>query len=106
MTEGLLNHPVENLPEMDGDFLEILDLANPVSPSSSSENSSCLSMTSDEYFDSIALLRDLEAEDQNDHQRKNADCKFSILASARPNEVVMHLATAGMSTIFLFFRLL
>ncbi|KAJ4836436.1 hypothetical protein Tsubulata_034161 [Turnera subulata] len=65
VTGGPSNHLVENLPEVDyfsgGDYLELLDLVNPASPSSSSDNSSCLTMSSDEYFDSLALLRDIES---------------------------------------------
>ncbi|KAK9270452.1 hypothetical protein L1049_026032 [Liquidambar formosana] len=77
-----------------GDFLELRDLDN--SPtSSSSENSSFRSMTSDDYFDSSAFLRELGPEDKKDMQPKNADHKFNVLASVRPKEVVIHPATAG-----------
>lgn len=93
MMERFLNRPVENLPEVDcvsnGDFLELLDLVNHGSPSSSSDNSSRVSMSSDECFDSLALLQDLEAEDIKGMQQKNADCKFSILTHVRSKEVVV-----------------
>lgn len=91
--QGPLNIPIENLPLSDDDYIELLDLDNPAS-SSSSENSSCLSRTSDEYFDSLAL-HELEAEGKTNEQRTKANCKFSILASGRPNEVVISPATAG-----------
>lgn len=90
--ERSLNHPVDNLPEIDyfsdGDFLELRDLADPVSPSSSSDNSSCLSQTSDECFDSLALLRDLES-------HKDVGCKFSVAASVMPDKVVLQPASSG-----------
>ncbi|XP_034675869.1 NAC domain-containing protein 92-like [Vitis riparia] len=92
--ERSLNHPVDNLPEIyfsDGDFLELGDLADPVSPSSSSDNSSCLSQTSDECFDSLALLRDLECD-------KDVGCKFSVAASVMPDKVVLQPASSGSLT--------
>ncbi|XP_022852239.1 uncharacterized protein LOC111373877 [Olea europaea var. sylvestris] len=70
-----------------GDFLELNDFAEE-SLSSSSENSSCPSRASDEYFDSLALLRDL-----ND-QGKDLS-KYSFSASVRPDKVVMKPATLG-----------
>ncbi|KAJ9674649.1 hypothetical protein PVL29_023902 [Vitis rotundifolia] len=94
-SERSLNHPVDNLPDIDyfsdGDFLELYDLADPVSPSSSSDNSSCLSQTSDECFDSLALLRDLEPD-------KDAGCKFSVAASHMPDKVVLQPASSGSLT--------
>ncbi|EEF52531.1 conserved hypothetical protein [Ricinus communis] len=87
------NYLVENQPEIDyfprGDYLELLDLDNPASPSSSSDNSSCLTMSSDEYFDSLALLRELDSESNQDLVQKNENCKFSISVSFKPNEVLM-----------------
>lgn len=94
-SERSLNHPVDNLPEIDyfsdGDFLELRDLADPVSPSSSSDNSSCLSQTSDECFDSLALLRDLECD-------KDVGCKFSVAALVMPDKVVLQPASSGSLT--------
>lgn len=43
-----------------GDFLELKDFNDTDSSSSSSDNSSCVSQSSDDYFDSEALLRDLK----------------------------------------------
>ncbi|KAF9668646.1 hypothetical protein SADUNF_Sadunf14G0025300 [Salix dunnii] len=87
------NLPVPNPPETDylfgGDYLELLDLDNPASRSSSSDNSSCMTMSSDEYFDSIALLQDIEPEINQGSTRKDKDCKLSITASLKPDEVVM-----------------
>ncbi|KAI3762875.1 hypothetical protein L1987_53317 [Smallanthus sonchifolius] len=54
----------ENPSDMDcilrGDYIELNDIIDPGSRSSSFANSSCLTMTSDEYFDSMALLQELD----------------------------------------------
>ncbi|KVH98387.1 No apical meristem (NAM) protein [Cynara cardunculus var. scolymus] len=66
---------LENSSEMDcllrGDYFELNDLIDPGYHSSSSANSSCLTMTSDEYFDSIALLQELE-DDIKDQEMKDS----------------------------------
>lgn len=94
---------VENPPESDyvsrGDFLELLDLDNPASPSSSSDNSSCLTMSSDEYFDSWALLQEVESASNQDLVQKDKTCKFSVTESLRPNKVVVLPASPGSSNI-------
>ncbi|CAI9757939.1 unnamed protein product [Fraxinus pennsylvanica] len=77
-----------------GDFLELDDLAEPGSLSSSSENSSCPSRASDEYFDSLALLRDLNDEANKQLQGKDLS-KYSFSATVRPDKVVMKPATLG-----------
>ncbi|KAF2324508.1 hypothetical protein GH714_014917 [Hevea brasiliensis] len=90
---------VENPPEIDyisrGDFLELLDLDNPASSSSSSDDSSCLTSSSDECFDSLALLQQLDSEINQHSLQKNESCKLSVSASCRPNEVVMAPASPG-----------
>ncbi|KAM3710563.1 hypothetical protein ACJW30_01G041200 [Castanea mollissima] len=89
-----LEHQHQNLHEIDhppeGDFLEMMDLLDePASPSSS--ESSCVTMSSDECFDSLALLQELEAENnQND-----AGCKFNVSAPVKPNEVKVFPASTG-----------
>ncbi|XWS25723.1 hypothetical protein CRYUN_Cryun27aG0092200 [Craigia yunnanensis] len=90
-------HQGENLVEMDfffsggGDFLELQDLDNPAS-SSSSENSSAVSISSDECFDSMAFLQDLEDQilEQND-----ASKKLNVSASNKLDEVVIVPVTLG-----------
>ncbi|KAL9993403.1 hypothetical protein Hdeb2414_s1034g00975301 [Helianthus debilis subsp. tardiflorus] len=61
---NLSNRRHENSSDMDcilcGDYIELNDLIDPGSRSSSSANSSCLTVTSDEYFDSMALLQELD----------------------------------------------
>lgn len=99
--ERLLDHFDENVAEIDylsrGDFLELLDLENPPSRSSCSSDSSCVTMSSDEYFDTLALLQDIESEKNNDGVQKDAGCKFSVTASVKPTEVRMHPAFSGKS---------
>ncbi|KAL2498350.1 NAC domain-containing protein [Abeliophyllum distichum] len=94
----VLNSLPDDFPELEcfsrGDFLELDDLVEPESLSSSSENSSCPSRTSDEYFDSLALLRDLGNEDNKQLQGKDLS-KYSFSASFRPDKVVMKPATLG-----------
>lgn len=94
---GELPHSfVENMVD---DFLELDDLlGEPELRCSSLDNTSCLPLTSDEYFDSWALMQELEDEiDRNKQQQgKNANFKFCIAAaSGKPNKVVMHPATLG-----------
>ncbi|KAI8014684.1 NAC domain-containing protein 78 [Camellia lanceoleosa] len=93
---GTSNILVENIPDMDyilsGDFLELDDLGDPESRSSFSDNSSCLTLTSEECFDYLAL-GDLEDPINQDEQGKDADVKFNVAASVKPNEVVMRPAT-------------
>ncbi|XP_044511562.1 NAC domain-containing protein 76-like isoform X3 [Mangifera indica] len=88
------NDETKEMPAMENhlsrdDYLELLDLVDPLSPSSSSENSSCLTMSSDEYFDSWALLQELETKNNNGIAAKNAGYKYSFPTSQKSNEVVM-----------------
>ena len=91
------NH-VDVVPEIDylsgGDFLELRDLQNPASPSSSSD-SSCLTMSSDECFDALELSQDLKSERGLDSVQNNAGCKLSVFATSRPTEMVMYPASTG-----------
>ncbi|GMY28472.1 nac domain-containing protein 72 [Fagus crenata] len=94
LTESSRDYQHQNLPGVDhppqDDFMELLDLENQVSSPSSSE-SSCVTISSDECFDSLALLQDLEPE----NNQKDADCKFSVSAPVKPNEVVVLPVTSG-----------
>lgn len=84
VSERTLNHP-DNLLDINyfpyGDYLEENDLVAPLSPSSSSDNSSCLSQTSDDCFDSL-LGQDLEYD-------KARGCKFSVAPLLMPDNVVL-----------------
>ncbi|KAG6585620.1 NAC domain-containing protein 17, partial [Cucurbita argyrosperma subsp. sororia] len=71
-----------------GDFLEIQDLDTPASSSSSSENSSRVSFTSDEYFDPMALLRDIDRDNNFDTVRRDAACIRSSAPIRLRTEVV------------------
>ncbi|GKV29857.1 hypothetical protein SLEP1_g38744 [Rubroshorea leprosula] len=99
--ERLTNHPMENPPEADyilmEDYLELQDLDNPASPSSSSENSSCLTRSSGASFDS----QDLEPEMDQVLEQRYAGYTFTAPVSHNPTEVVMLPATSGMPN-FLF----
>lgn len=103
VTERLPDHQVETMPEIEIDFpfgddyIELLDLDRPVSFSSSS-NSSCLTMSSDECFDSLALLEELEPKTSQEQLNENASCKFSISVSQRPDELVMYAAPSSSGT--------
>ncbi|BFG17906.1 hypothetical protein CerSpe_041800 [Prunus speciosa] len=85
------------MPEIDyvsrGDYLELLDLDTPASFSFSSD-SSCLTMSSDECFDSLALLEELEPKNSPYLVNNNAGCKFSISAPPRADELVMFAASS------------
>ncbi|KAH9692833.1 NAC domain-containing protein [Citrus sinensis] len=87
------NHAEDNLPEADNfsedDFLELHDLDQPLSPSSSSDNSSGMTLSSDEYFDHLALLQELEPCKNKGVGPENAEYKYSFSTSHTPNEVVI-----------------
>ncbi|KAK8642459.1 hypothetical protein V6N13_011801 [Hibiscus sabdariffa] len=75
------------------DYLELMDLDNPASPSSSSENSSAaMSISSGECFDSLAILQELEEPifEQNDSGKK-----LNVFAANKPDEFLMVPATIG-----------
>ncbi|XP_043709435.1 NAC domain-containing protein 72-like isoform X2 [Telopea speciosissima] len=94
-----LDNPVQDLDEnydfSREDYLELLDLVNPESPSSSSENSSCLTMSSDEYFDSLALLRELEGGKVENTQMNQTNSNFSVSTSHSPNLMVFKPTSSG-----------
>ena len=85
---------------IDGDYLELDDLADPQSSSTSADNSSCSSFTLDEYFDSHALLLELEDKNNQGLRETGTSSKFSVTASVPPSEVVMLPATLGMFMSF------
>ncbi|KAK4859145.1 hypothetical protein QYF36_000170 [Acer negundo] len=70
------NNHVPYLPDSDyisrGDFLELLDLLDePSSPSSSSETSSCVTTSSDDFFDPEDCLKELESNNNQDEVQDN-----------------------------------
>ncbi|KAG9137089.1 hypothetical protein Leryth_011919 [Lithospermum erythrorhizon] len=85
-----------------GDYLELDDLVDEEWGCSSSDNSSCVSTTSDECFDSLALLRDLEDDINKDIQEKAFNSKFIVSASAKSDKVILQPATQGMLIRILF----
>lgn len=96
---GHVDIPIEDILYM-GDYLELDDLADGESRSSSSDNTSCVTVSSEECFDSLALLQDIEDDFNRQEQGKDANFKFSVAASARPTEVVMRPANLGKVQIF------
>ncbi|XP_010943150.1 uncharacterized protein [Elaeis guineensis] len=78
-----------------GDYLELNDLCSSETSSSSSDNSSLMSVNSDEFFDADALLRDLE----NDHnvrvEEEHGECRYNVSASVKSNRVVIMPPTPG-----------
>ncbi|KAJ0604285.1 putative transcription factor NAM family [Helianthus annuus] len=84
----------ENTSDMDcilcGDYIELNDLIDPGSRSSSSANSSCLTVTSDEYFDSMALLQELD----KDILDQKICVKYNLSTPAKSKEVVIRPVTS------------
>ncbi|KAG1366945.1 NAC domain-containing protein 96 [Cocos nucifera] len=78
-----------------GDYLELNDLYSPETSSSSSDNSSRMSVTSDEYFDADALLRDIGNEHNPRLEEEHADYRYSISASIKSNQVVIRPPRPG-----------
>lgn len=76
--------------------MELNDLVGVASHSSSSENSSRQSLASDEYFDSMAFLRDLDDEKNQDLHGKGSTSNYRIMMCRRANDVVMPPAPLGM----------
>ncbi|CAN1835873.1 NAC domain-containing protein 78 [Linum perenne] len=79
-----------------GDYLEMLDLAIPASSSSSTDNSSCMSLSSDEYFDSLALLREIESDSIQDSVQRNGESKLNVSTSCKPEELIMNPGSPGL----------
>ncbi|GFQ04887.1 NAC domain-containing protein 78, partial [Phtheirospermum japonicum] len=77
-----------------GDYLELNDLEDRESHSSSSRNSSCLSKSSDDEFDASAFLRDIEKEEYNSLHGKQSSSRYNF-TSVRPDEVVLQPAASG-----------
>ncbi|XP_050365190.1 NAC transcription factor 32-like [Argentina anserina] len=104
VTERLPDHQVEIMPEIEIDFpfgddyIELLDLDRPASFSSSS-NSSCLTMSSDECFDSLALLEELEPKTSQEQVNTKANCKLSIAVPQKPDELVLYAAASSSGSL-------
>ncbi|KAK1276770.1 hypothetical protein QJS04_geneDACA001734 [Acorus gramineus] len=67
------------------DYMELNDLSS----SSSSDDSSRMSVTSDDFFDPDALLHDIESEANPDTEGQNMHCRFNIYASLRSDQVII-----------------
>ncbi|KAL0369047.1 UNVERIFIED_CONTAM: Retrovirus-related Pol polyprotein from transposon RE1 [Sesamum calycinum] len=99
MADTRPNSSPEGFSELDcilrGDYLELNDLEDPESHSSSSQNSSCPSKLSDEYFDSSAFLRDLEEEVKSFIPWSQSSSRYSFTASLRANDVFLQPASSA-----------
>ncbi|KAK9129952.1 hypothetical protein Sjap_010439 [Stephania japonica] len=92
---------VQGLPEIndlpEDDFLELLDLVDPESSSSNSENSSVLTFSSDDdCFNSSALLQELE-EDIQRKQPKHTEKKCQAAAPLGAKKVVHEADSLGIN---------
>ncbi|XP_030446794.1 NAC domain-containing protein 83-like [Syzygium oleosum] len=101
VTSILPIQPVENPAELDhtdsGGYLELLDLLFTPSPSSGgSDNSSCMTMLSDECFDYPDAMLDLEAESGDHVEHKDAGCNLSVSDSSKPDDIVVQAAISGL----------
>ncbi|KAK1323030.1 hypothetical protein QJS10_CPA02g00421 [Acorus calamus] len=74
------------------DYMEFNDLNS----SSSSDDSSRMSVTSDDFFDPDALLRDIESEANPDTEGQNMHCRFNISASLRSDQVIIKPPPSGL----------
>ncbi|GER30013.1 NAC domain class transcription factor [Striga asiatica] len=77
-----------------GDFLELADLEDNVSHSSSSRSSSCLSNSSDEEFDVSAFLKDIEADELNSIRGEQSSSRYEF-TSVRPDDIVLQPPPSG-----------
>ncbi|KAI7729725.1 hypothetical protein M8C21_020930 [Ambrosia artemisiifolia] len=81
----------------EGDYLEIADLDIPLSRTTSSADSSCMtmSMTSEELFDSDALLREIGEDDIVDQEIQESRIKLNLSAPAKLKQVVVQPTALG-----------
>ncbi|XP_024969072.1 NAC domain-containing protein 96-like isoform X2 [Cynara cardunculus var. scolymus] len=90
--------PPENIPDREyvlmGDYLELDDLAASISHSSSSADSSCMTMTSEEFFDPVALMREL-GDDIVHQEVQDSSVKLNLSAPTKLKEVIMDPTTLG-----------
>lgn len=78
--------------------MELDDLEDPESHSSSSRNSSCPSNLSEEYFGSADFLRDLEEEIDNSlKQEQISSSSYKFSTSTMQNDVVLQPPLSGTS---------
>ncbi|KAL8230864.1 hypothetical protein R6Q57_000642 [Mikania cordata] len=96
----LANQPSSDQPldvaVLGDDFLELDDLDTPLSRTTSFADSSCMtmSMTSDDLFDSAALLCEL-GDDTVDQEIQDSRIKLNISAPGKLKQVVMQPTTLG-----------
>lgn len=77
------------------DFLELKDLYDPESSSTSSDNSSLVSMNSDDYFDGESMLRDIENGNSLKMDEDKVDHRFNVSTTVSSNPVVIRPPASG-----------
>ncbi|KAL2471786.1 NAC transcription factor 29-like [Abeliophyllum distichum] len=96
VADRLPNYSPEEFPKLEyilGDsLLELDDLKDTKSHNSSSANSTCPTIASDDYHDAMALLWDLDDEYGKDMQEKGSSFRNTFIASVRNTEVVLRSA--------------
>lgn len=98
------NSPPEDFSEVEcfsrGDFLELNDLEDPESHSSSSQNSSCPSNLSEECFGSPDFMRDLEEEvEKSIKQEQFSSSGYRCSVSIMEDDVVLQPALSVSSVL-------
>lgn len=83
-----------------GDYLEMDDLATPLSRTTSATDSSCMTMTSEEYFDSEALMRELE-DDNGVQEIQESKIQLNLSVPSKLKEVVINTTTLGMNLLYI-----
>ncbi|KAH6778824.1 hypothetical protein C2S52_010061 [Perilla frutescens var. hirtella] len=97
------NSPLEEFSEAEcfsrGDFLELDDLRDPESHSSSSQNSSCPSKLSEEYFGSSAFLRDIDEAVNSYKEEQLSSSGYRFSTSVVQNDVILQPPLSGTSVL-------
>ncbi|XP_020580200.1 NAC domain-containing protein 83-like isoform X2 [Phalaenopsis equestris] len=83
-----------------GEYLELEDIFDLESTSSSSDDSSLISSNSDDGFDAEALLKDLENDNSKNIKDEGLNSQFNVASSAKPPHSVTRLShSAGSHNI-------
>lgn len=82
-----------------GDYLELNDLMSPETSSSSSNNSSCVSTDSYDYFDADAFLFSVGDEDNMRSDEDSLDRRFSIPILIESSQTAVRPSSPGMANL-------
>ncbi|XP_073052939.1 uncharacterized protein [Primulina eburnea] len=100
LTDITSNFSPRDLSELEclsrGDYLELNDLQDdPESNSSSSQNSTCPSKLSEDYFDSLGLLQDLEEEDRMKTKENPSSSRYHFTHTVGSDRVIIQPPSSG-----------